>query len=164
MKISLNWLNEYVKLPESLALEEIVQRLTFAGFEVEAVKALGKGLEKVVVGQILERKQHPNADRLSLCTINTGSEELQIVCGAQNIKAGQKIPVALVGALLPNGIEIKAAKIRGVASSGSSTPELRAKSGSETSIDKSAYRCDWASWDRKIASSGVNSGQRGVPR
>ena len=88
------------------------------------MNGLGKGLEKVFVGEILERKQHPNADRLSLCTINVGKAlsadgaPLEMVCGAQNIKAGQKIPVATLGAHLPNGLEIKAAKIRGVASSG----------------------------------------------
>ncbi len=122
MKISLQWLKDYLDL--SVGAEEIANKLTFAGFEVEAVNGLGKGLEKVFVGEILERKQHPNADRLSLCSINVGKAlspdgaPLEIVCGAQNIKAGQKIPVATLGAHLPNGLEIKAAKIRGVASSG----------------------------------------------
>jgi phenylalanyl-tRNA synthetase beta chain len=117
MKISLQWLKDYVKLPDDL--DQIVDRLTFSGFEVEAIERQDKGLEKVVVGEILERKQHPNADRLSLTKINVGAADpLEIVCGAQNIAVGQKIPVALIGAVIPNGLEIKAAKIRNVASSG----------------------------------------------
>lgn len=98
MKISLEWLKEYVHLPREVTATEIAHRLTFAGFEVESVKRLDEGLEKVFVGQILERKRHPNADRLSLCTIDVGAalspagEKLEIVCGAQNIQAGQKNP------------------------------------------------------------------------
>jgi phenylalanyl-tRNA synthetase beta chain len=119
MKVSLQWLNEYVSLPGGASPEEIAGKLTFAGLEVEAVESLARGLEKVVVGEILERNQHPNADRLSLTRIDVGTaEKLEIVCGAQNIKAGQKIPVAMVGAVIPNGLEIKPAKIRGVASQG----------------------------------------------
>ncbi|MGE3262794.1 MAG: phenylalanine--tRNA ligase subunit beta [Bacteriovoracia bacterium] len=119
MKISYQWLKEYVSLPPEATPQEIAHRLTFAGLEVEALESLAKGLEKVVVGQILERKQHPNADRLSLTVIDVGGPaKLEIVCGAQNIAAGQKIPVAMIGAHLPNGMDIKAAKIRNVASSG----------------------------------------------
>lgn len=119
MKISYKWLKEYVSLPPEATPAEIAHRLTFAGLEVEALESLAKGLEKVVVGQILERKQHPNADRLSLTTIDIGAaEKLSIVCGAQNIKAGQKIPVATIGASLPNGLVIKAAEIRKVPSQG----------------------------------------------
>lgn len=119
MKISYQWLKDYVTLPPEATPQEVARRLTFAGLEVEALSSLAAGLEKVVVGQIVERKQHPNADRLSATVIDIGKpEKLEIVCGAQNIKAGQKIPVATVGALLPNGMEIKAAKIRGVPSQG----------------------------------------------
>lgn len=119
MKISYQWLKDYVELPSIATPEEIAKRLTFAGLEVESLTSLAKGFEKVVVGQILERNQHPNADRLSLTKIDIGlPEKLEIVCGAQNIKAGQKIPVAVMGAVIPNGLEIKAAKIRGVASQG----------------------------------------------
>lgn len=119
MKISYSWLKDYIALPAEATPEEIAKRLTFAGLEVEGIASLAKGLEKVVVGQILERNQHPNADRLSLTKIDVGgAEKLDIVCGAQNIKAGQKIPVAVIGALIPNGLEIKAAKIRGVPSQG----------------------------------------------
>lgn len=119
MKISLKWLKDYAVLPQEVTPEEIARKLTFSGFEVEAVERQDRGFEKVVVGEILERNQHPNADRLSLTKINVGTgTPLEIVCGAQNIAAGQRIPVALVGATIPNGLEIKAAKIRGVASSG----------------------------------------------
>lgn len=119
MKISTLWLKEYVALPAEVTPAELAQKLTFAGLEIEAVTSLAAGLDKVVVGQILERKQHPNADRLSLTLIDVGGpEKLEIVCGAQNIKAGQKIPVAMVGAKIPNGLEIKPAKIRGVPSQG----------------------------------------------
>lgn len=119
MKVSIHWLKEYVNLPPEATAEEMARKLTFAGLEVEGVSSLGKGLEKIVVGQILERKQHPNADRLSLTVIDVGApEKLEIVCGAQNIKVGQKIPVATVGAIIPNGLEIKPAKIRGVPSQG----------------------------------------------
>ncbi len=124
MKISFSWLKQYVDLPASVTPQEVAQRLTFAGLEVEAVTSRAKGLEKVFVGEILERNQHPNADRLSLTKINVGTalepggRVLEIVCGAQNIAPGQKIPVATLGAVIPNGLEIKAAKIRGVASEG----------------------------------------------
>ncbi len=119
MKISFLWLKEYVNLPADVSVEALAEKLTFAGLEVEGVTSLAKGLEQVVVGKILERNPHPNADRLSLTRIDVGgSEILEIVCGAQNIKAGQRIPVALVGAVIPNGLAIKPAKIRGVPSQG----------------------------------------------
>lgn len=119
MKVSLAWLKDYVNLPATATAEELAQKLTFAGLEIEGLTALNQGFAKVVVGQILERKQHPNADRLSLTTIDVGlPEKLSIVCGAQNIKPGQKIPVAMIGAKIPNGLEIKAAEIRKVPSQG----------------------------------------------
>jgi len=119
MKISFNWLKEYVALSPEVTPEEVARKLTFAGLEVEGVQSLAKGFDKVVVGQILERNKHPQADRLSLTKIDVGTgTPLEIVCGAQNIAAGQKIPVATVGAVIPNGLEIKPAKIRGVPSQG----------------------------------------------
>ena len=119
MKISFKWLQEFIDLPSNITPEMVADKLTFSGIEVEEILRQDKGLEKVVIGEILERTQHPNADRLSLTKINIGANEpLSIVCGAQNIKVGQKIPVATIGAQLPNGIEIKAAKIRNVASQG----------------------------------------------
>src|SRR5438128_950904 len=119
MKISYQWLKDYVNLPSEISPEEVARKLTFAGLEVEGLTNLAEGLDKVVVGEILERQKHPNADRLSLTKINVGTgTALNIVCGAQNIAAGQKIPVALVGARIPNGLEIKAAEIRKVPSQG----------------------------------------------
>lgn len=119
MKISFQWLKDYVALPAEITPDEVARKLTFAGLEVEAVTSLAKGFDKVVVGQILERNKHPQADRLSLTKIDVGTgTPLEIVCGAQNIAAGQKIPVATIGAVIPNGLEIKPAKIRGVPSQG----------------------------------------------
>lgn len=119
MKISLQWLKDYVNIPADISPEEVARKLTFAGLEVEGLTNLAQGLEKVVVGQILERNKHPNADRLSLTKIDVGTgTPLSIVCGAQNIAAGQKIPVAMIGAKIPNGLEIKATEIRKVPSQG----------------------------------------------
>jgi phenylalanyl-tRNA synthetase beta chain len=85
----------------------------------EASKAqLARSFENVVVGKILEINKHPNADRLRLVKVDIGDKELEVVCGAPNIKIGQKVPVALVGAKLPNGMEIKEVEIRGIKSCG----------------------------------------------
>ncbi len=119
MKISLNWLREYVELAASPA--EITRALTFLGFEVEGVAALGAPpLEQVVVGEVLTRAQHPNADRLSVCTVDVGPAGgvKTIVCGAQNYQVGDRVPVALPGAVLPGNFQIKQSKIRGQSSDG----------------------------------------------
>src|SRR6185312_6538961 len=102
MKISLNWLRDYVELTASA--EEITRALTFLGFEVEGVATSGAPpLTQVVVGEVLTRAQHPNADRLSVCTVDVGPAGgvKTIVCGAQNYKAGDRVLVALPGAVLP---------------------------------------------------------------
>ncbi len=117
MKVSLNWLREFVELPAST--EALIDLLTFAGVEVEGVEQRGVTLEKVVVAQILESAQHPNADRLSVCKVDDGSGETrQIVCGAKNYKVGDKVPLALPGAVLPGDFKIKVGKLRGVESAG----------------------------------------------
>lgn len=117
MKVSLNWLREFVELPAST--EALIDLLTFAGVEVEGVEQRGVALEKVVVAQILESVQHPNADRLSVCKVDDGSGEArQIVCGAKNYKVGDKVPLALPGAVLPGDFKIKIGKLRGVESAG----------------------------------------------
>lgn len=116
MQISLNWLREHVSL--HLDPGEVADLLTMAGSEVEAVTLAGSGLEGVVVGHILSVSPHPNADKLSLCEVDTGSGTCSIVCGAQNIKPGDKAPLALTGTTLPGGITIKKAKIRGELSEG----------------------------------------------
>lgn len=131
MKFSENWLRELVDVPATRA--ELTHRLTMCGLEVESVEVLGAGLEGVVVGEILTAEQHPNADRLRVCTVSIGSgEPLSIVCGAPNARVGLRVPVALVGARLPGGLEIKAAKLRGVDSFGMLC------SGKELGIDSDA--------------------------
>ncbi len=131
MKVSLNWLKNYVDIP--MGLKELVNLLTMAGLEVEEAISLGKGLEKVVVAEICSVRKHPNADRLSMVEVKTHQETFSIVCGATNIREGQKVPLALVGARLPNGIEIKRSKIRGVPSEGMLCSEIELGLGQEAS-------------------------------
>lgn len=117
MQVSINWLNKYVNT-RSLSPEQLAEAITKSGIEVEGVHYVGEPLEEVVVGQVLKKEQHPNADRLSVCQVDVGGETLQIVCGAPNVQAGQYVPVALPGAVLPGNFEIKRAKIRDVESNG----------------------------------------------
>ena len=117
MKLSLSWLKEFLLVKHSVA--EIVEALTFAGVEVEGVEQRGADLDKVIVAQIESFESHPNADRLSVCRVNDGSSlPRQIVCGAKNFRAGDKVALALPGAVLPDGVKIKASKLRGVESEG----------------------------------------------
>jgi len=117
MKFTYNWLKQYVDFDWSP--QELAERLTFAGIEVEDVATIGGGaLEQVVVCQILTSEKHPNADKLSVCRVNDGAGERQIVCGAKNYKVGDKVPLALPGVTLPNGMTIKEAKLRGIDSQG----------------------------------------------
>src|SRR6201987_2977389 len=117
MKLSLRWLNELLPLDKSVP--EIVEALTFSGVEVEGVEQRGADFDQVIVAQIDSFERHPNADRLSVCRVNDGSGiPRQIVCGAKNFGAGDKVPLALPGAVLPGGIKIKASKLRGVESEG----------------------------------------------
>jgi phenylalanyl-tRNA synthetase beta chain len=119
MKVSYRWLKNYVPLDHDPAAIE--HALTMMGFEVEGVDETGiPPLENVVVGEVLERNQHPNADRLSVCLVDVGPEHGRkpIVCGARNYKVGDRVPVALPGAVLPGGFKIKKSKLRGVASDG----------------------------------------------
>ena len=118
MKISLDWLSQYVALPDPA--EELIDVLPMLGIEVEEGDAVPSvSLDKVVVGKVLEKNQHPEADRLSVCSVEVGAEApAQIVCGATNFKPGDRVPVALPGAKLPGGFKIKKSKLRGVASEG----------------------------------------------
>ncbi len=120
MKISLRWLNDFVDVTEFLtAPQPLADRLTAAGLEVEEITNRAKDYENVVVGLILEKDRHPNADKLSLCKVTTGQGVVhQIVCGAQNHKANDKVIVALPGAVLPGNFAIKQSVIRGVDSGG----------------------------------------------
>src|SRR5205809_4260677 len=117
MKFSVNWLREFVDLPENP--EEIADLLTRAGVETENIETRGAKIEQVIVSQITAASRHPNADRLTVCEVDDGSgTKRQIVCGATNYKVGDKIPLALPGAKLPNGTEIRNSKLRGVQSEG----------------------------------------------
>ena len=121
MRVSLQWLQELVTGPEqALAPGPLAERLSLAGFEVDAIEDLAAQAGGVVVGFVRERQAHPNADKLSVCLVDIGAAEtLQIVCGAANVRAGIHVPVALVGATLPAvNLTIKPAELRGVASSG----------------------------------------------
>jgi len=119
MLLSLNWLSNYIDLTDK-SVEEIEYALTMVGFEVEGIEQKGlQPLDKVVVGEVLSREKHPDADRLGVCSVDVGAEEpLQIVCGATNYKVGDRIPVATVGAKLPGDFKIKKSKLRGVKSFG----------------------------------------------
>ncbi len=117
MKVSLNWLRELVELPPTVP--ELVDLLTLAGVEVEAVEMLGVAIADVVVAQIRESVPHPNADRLSVCQVDDGSGAArQIVCGAKNYAVGDKVPLALPGAVLGPDFKIKVGKLRGMESQG----------------------------------------------
>src|SRR4029453_1777204 len=117
MKFSVNWLREFVDLPKNP--EEIAALLTRAGVETENIESRGAKIDKVIVSQISSSSRHPNADRLTVCEVDDGSgTKRQIVCGATNYKVGDKIPLALPGAKLPNGTEIRKSKLRGVESEG----------------------------------------------
>jgi phenylalanyl-tRNA synthetase beta chain len=119
MYLSINWLKEFVKLPKHLSPQELAQKLTLHTVEVEKIEDQAQKFDQVVVGRILEVKKHPNADRLQLATVEVGGRsKLNIVCGASNIAPGQKVPVSMVGAVLPNGLEIKEAEVRGERSQG----------------------------------------------
>ena len=117
MNVTLNWLKTYIDFEFSPS--ELADRLTMLGVEVESVKQLGADLEGVIVGSVTSIRPHPNADKLVLCQVDTGgTEELQIVCGAPNVREGMLAPVATIGATLPVGLTIKRAKLRGETSEG----------------------------------------------
>jgi len=117
MRVSMKWLKELVDV--GLSPTELAERLDMTGTAVEAISVAGEALDGVVVGSITEKTKHPEADKLWVTTVDVGDgAPRQIVCGAQNFEAGNKVPVALVGAVLPGGFEIKKAKLRGVVSEG----------------------------------------------
>lgn len=116
MKFSEQWLREWVN--PSVDSETLCEQLTMAGLEVDGMEPAAPEFSGVVVGEVLEAVQHPNADKLRLCTVSTGQNEHQIICGAPNARAGIKVAVAEVGAVLPGNFKIKRAKLRGVESLG----------------------------------------------
>jgi len=117
MNVTLNWLKTYIDF--EFSPRELADRLTMLGVEVESIKQLGTELEGVIVGSVTAIRPHPNADKLVLCQVDTGgTEALQIVCGAPNVREGMLAPVATIGATLPVGLTIKRAKLRGETSQG----------------------------------------------
>lgn len=116
MRIPLGWLGEWIDLPDEA---ELCERLTLAGLEIEEIVRSGPDLSALRVGLVLEKRPHPNADRLSLCRVDAGAPEaIGVVCGAPNVAAGQKVAVALPGTTLPDGTVLKKSKIRGESSEG----------------------------------------------
>ncbi len=116
MKVTYSWLKEYVALA---APAELASQLTLAGLEVESVTPVAPPFSGVVVGEVLESGRHPNAEKLSLCQVTTdGTNRLQIICGASNVRAGLRVAVATVGARLPGDVTITRAKLRGLESNG----------------------------------------------
>jgi phenylalanyl-tRNA synthetase beta chain len=124
VKISHKWLKNYIDL--NVEPEEVKEKLTMLGFEVESVEYLGEKFRNFYVGEVLEVNKHPNADRLTVCKVSLGKDTFQIICGAPNVAVGQKVPVALVGAVIPRNqhdpegkpFVLTRAKIRGVESYG----------------------------------------------
>ena len=118
MRVSLSWLQQLVQVNDSV--DALADRLSMAGFEVDEIDDLSARARGVVVGNVLEREKHPDADKLSVCRVDVGAgDPLQIVCGAANVRAGIHVPVATVGAELPAvNLTIKAGELRGVASNG----------------------------------------------
>lgn len=116
MIVPYNWLKEFVDV--ELPPAELADLLTMLGLEVEGMESYGEGMDDVVVAVVEEKQQHPNADKLSLCKVNNGKDSFAVVCGAQNFKAGDKVALAQIGAVLPGDFRIKRSKIRGEESFG----------------------------------------------
>jgi phenylalanyl-tRNA synthetase beta chain len=131
MKVSLSWLRDFVDI--SMDLKDLAHLLTMAGLEVEGTHPVGQGFGKVIVSEIESVRKHPNAERLTLVSVRIGEGTVPVVCGATNIKAGQRVPLALVGAKLPNGAEIKKSKIRGEISEGMLCSETELGLGGDAS-------------------------------
>lgn len=119
MKLSLSWLNEYVEISD-LSVRELADKLTFSGVEVESIDVIGAALDDhFVVAEVITTQPHPNADKLTLCSVNDGTTTCQVVCGAPNVRAGLKVALARIGAVIPEGgFKIKQAKLRGEVSQG----------------------------------------------
>jgi phenylalanyl-tRNA synthetase beta chain len=116
MKIPLSWLKEYVEF--DLEPKELAERLTFIGLEVESLDVVGSDFAGLVAGEVLKIQPHPDADNLLLCDVSNGTQTLRVVCGARNFGVGDKVPLAGIGATLPNGITITPAVVRGETSQG----------------------------------------------
>ena len=131
MLVSLRWLRDYVDI--RIPLGELVDRLTMAGLEVEEIKEIGPAFTNVVVARLLSVKTHPEADKYYVCEVDAGEGTHSVVCGARNIKPGDVVPLAKIGATLPGSYTIKSSKIRGVASDGMLCSEQELGIGDDTS-------------------------------
>ncbi|MGD8984891.1 MAG: phenylalanine--tRNA ligase subunit beta [Desulfobacteraceae bacterium] len=116
MRVSLNWLKEYVDI--KIPAKDLAERLTMSGLEVEALEPLGQSLQHILVAKILSIKRHPGADRLFICHMDTGDGEVPVVCSAPNLTAGAMVPMALPGTQLPGGMIVEESQIRGERSVG----------------------------------------------
>lgn len=117
MRIPLSWLKEFVNL-DGLEVEEIARNITLSGSEISSIETTGGDIPGVIIGKVLTVHKHPDADKLSVCKVNVGDDVLSIVCGAPNVRENIYVPVAMIGAKLPNGLTIKKASIRGFESRG----------------------------------------------
>jgi len=119
MKISLNWVKQYIPNPEFSSYDELWKEMVNIGLDIESIESEAEKYKNFIVAEVTETAKHPNADKLTLCKVNTGNEVLSVVCGAPNVEAGQKVCLAKIGAIIPNGgFEIKKNKIRGELSEG----------------------------------------------
>jgi len=116
MRISLNWLKEYIDIENSP--EELAHLLTMTGLEVEGIEPIGQSLDDIIVAKIVSVDKHPNADRLTKCLVDTGKEQVPVVCGAPNVRVGAKVAMAIPGVTLQSGMVVKKGKIRGELSMG----------------------------------------------
>ena len=130
MLISLNWLKQYIDL-DGIEINEMENALTMIGQEVEKIEIAGSNLENVVTAKIIEKEMHPDSDHLTVCKVDNGKEILQIVCGASNHKAGDKVVLAQIGAKLSEDFVIKKGKIRGKESCGMLCSEVELGIGSD---------------------------------
>ena len=131
MKFSEQWLRTWVN--PQVSREELVARLSMVGLEVDAVVPVAGEFSGVVVGEVVSAEQHPDADKLRVCQVSNGREVLQVVCGAPNVRAGLKVPFAMIGAQLPGDFKIKKAKLRGVESNGMLCSETELQIGTDDS-------------------------------
>ena len=131
MLVSHKWLKDYVDV--ELTAEELAHELTMAGLEVDEIKTIRPQFSDVVVAKILSVKPHPSADRLSLCSVSDGTGNYPVVCGAKNIAAGDIVPLAKVGAVIPGGYTIKSSVLRGEKSDGMLCSEAELEIGDDAS-------------------------------
>ena len=131
MLVSLKWLKDYVDI--EITADELADKLTMSGLEVDEIKTIAHKFSGVVVAKILSVRPHPGADKLSLCDVTDGSQTYPIVCGAKNIKAGDVVPLAKVGAVIPGGYTIKSTVLRGEKSDGMLCSEAELEIGDDAS-------------------------------